>query len=421
MQKIKGKYAEAIVLATNIDEATINQIHDLCDQAWASGSHIVIQPDAHCGAGCVIGTTMTITDKVCPNVVGVDLNCGLTSYNLGKLKKIDFKLLDKCVHKIPSGMSSWDRHQDFEAPELIEKLKCKDILKNIDRLNRSMGTLGSGNHFISMDKSKNTEEYWLTVHSGSRNLGLQVANYYQSKAVEQTHKIIYWNKHQEEISSITTLKNKGALEKIEERLEFIKKTYEELTPPDALCYLSANNPYSKENLFEDYLHDVNVCREWATKNRDSMLSQIIRMYNGGAKEKFEVKDRIETIHNYIDTDRMILRKGSVSAEKGELFLLPINMAEGIFICEGLGNKEYNYSAPHGAGRVGSRRHARENIDMDEYKKAMKDVYSTCVCEDTLDEAPQAYKKEKDILPTLKESVIVKDKLTPIYNFKATKN
>lgn len=418
MQIVKGKYNEAVVLATNVDLATLNQIHNLCDQKWVEGLHIVIQPDAHCGAGCVIGTTMTIKDKICPNLVGVDIGCGFLSYNLGKLDKVDFELLDKCVHKVPSGMKVWDTHQNFEKSELIEELECKDELKNIDRLNRSMGTLGGGNHAIELGKSEKTGDYWLSVHSGSRNLGLQVADYYQEIASQLTTNMydVRYNNEKEDI--INKLQKSGKQDKISEKLNELKNKYNEITPPAELAYLTDENYFGGKNGFRAYLHDHDICKTWAMCNRRAMLNNIIRMYNGGAKEKFEIYDMIETIHNYIDTDHMILRKGSVSAQKGERFLLPINMAEGIYICEGLGLKEYNYSAPHGAGRVGSRKQAKKTITMEEYRKSMEGIYSTSISEGTLDEAPQAYKKSKDILPNLKESVKVIEHIKPVYNFKA---
>lgn len=419
MQIIKGKYTDAIVLATNIDEVTIDQIHLLCDQAWAAGSHIVIQPDAHAGAGCVIGTTMTITDKICPNIVGVDLNCGLTSINVGKLDNVDFELLDECVHKIPAGFNVWNKPLRASDKNLIKQLRCYSKLHKAERLIRSQGTLGGGNHYIELGKA-DSGDYWLTVHSGSRNLGLQVANYYQNKAIDQTNTILRNKARYDILTCISIYRNKGEYDKIEERLQVIRDKYNNITPPNDLCYLTNGGPWSKENVLDDYLHDVDICRAWASHSREIMLNKIIENYNSRVKkfDCFDEKDKIETIHNYIDTDAMILRKGSVSAKKGERFLLPINMAEGMFICEGLGNKEYNYSAPHGAGRVLPRKKAKNDLSVDVYKKKMEGVYSTCISEKTLDESPMAYKSEKDIIPALKDSVKVLEKINSVYNFKA---
>lgn len=281
-----------------------------------------------------------------------------------------------------------------------------------------MGTLGGGNHFISLDKDDNGE-YWLTVHSGSRNLGLQVADYYQYIATEITQSMFNSRRGSEKNDKIAALRAAGQENLIDAEVAKINKYYNDITPPAALSFVQDTNYLGGKNAFKAYLHDHDICKEWAQLNRRAMLNNVIRMYNGGAKEKFEVKDKIETIHNYVDTNEMILRKGSVSAHTGERFLLPINMAEGTYICEGLGLEEYNYSAPHGAGRIGSRKQAKNSISMDEYKKAMEGIYSTTVCEGTLDEAPQAYKKSKDILPNLKKSVKVLAHIKPVYNFKAT--
>ena len=374
--KITGKVNSAICYAKVVEEEALDQIKRMCDSPMSEGSKIRIMPDVHSGKGCTIGTTMTITDKVVPNVVGVDIGCGMLTVNLGKID-IDFKKLDEVSHYIPSGTNVWkpdDKVPNFlpwdETTEVfdITNLACYDELQNVDRLNRSLGTLGSGNHFIEVDESSKGEKY-LIIHTGSRNIGKQVAEIYQRKAIELA---------------------RGRGDDI----------------PDELCYL--DGVYLK-----DYLHDIEICQNFAKRNRVK-ISEIIYSMTG-----IPGGMAFHTIHNYIDTKEMILRKGAIAAHEGEKVLIPINMRDGSILAVGKGNPEWNYSAPHGAGRIMSRRKAKKDLKLDDYIKAMEGIYTTSVNENTLDEAPMAYKGAEDIIEMIRESVDIIDILKPIYNFKSS--
>lgn len=360
--EIKGKVNTALCYAKVVEEEAIEQIRRMCDYEFTEGSKIRIMPDVHSGKGCTIGTTMTIKDKAVPNIVGVDIGCGMLTINIGK-EEIDFEKLDAVAHYIPSGMNVWEgRKERFD----LESLRCYRDLKRTKWLERSLGTLGGGNHFIEVDEATDGTKY-LIIHTGSRNLGKQVAEIYQRLAVDL---------------------NKG------------KET------PEDLCHLYGS-------YFEDYLHDVEICQQFAKRNRE-MIAEIILEKTG-----LTGTEAFHTIHNYIATDEMILRKGAIAAHKGEKVLIPINMRDGSVLAIGKGNPEWNYSAPHGAGRVMSRTKAKESLSLDEYKETMSGVYTTSVNEATLDEAPMAYKRLEDIIDVIKESVEVIDVMKPIYNFKAS--
>lgn len=401
MLEIKGKVNTAICYAKVIEDEAINQIRRMCDYDMTAGSKIRIMPDVHAGKGCTIGTTMTIVDKAVPNVVGVDIGCGMYTVNLGK-GEIDFEKLDEACHFIPSGMNVWEGRQErFD----LTKLQCYRNLKDTRRLERSLGTLGGGNHFIEVDEAEDGIKY-LIIHSGSRNLGKQVAEFYQKLAVDLDRGYGEYFEKRDEI--IRTYKEQGRRKEIQGALKELHFQVYESQPsmPDNLCYLSGK-------YLEDYLHDVVVCQSFARRSREKMTEIILeRTGMTGA-------DGFHTIHNYIDTDEMILRKGAIAAHKGEKVLIPINMRDGSVLAVGKGNPEWNYSAPHGAGRIMSRTKAKNELSLDQYKEEMAGVYTTSVNENTLDEAPMAYKSLEDIIDVIRESVDVIDVMKPIYNFKAS--
>lgn len=358
-------------------------------------------PDVHAGKGCTIGTTMTINDKAVPNIVGVDIGCGMYTVKLGNID-IDFEKVDEAAHYIPSGMDVWDGRQErFD----LTKLKCYRYLRDSRRLERSLGTLGGGNHFIEIDETSDGCKY-LIVHSGSRNLGKQVAQYYQRLATNLDRGYDTYLKKRDEI--IRTYKEQGRKSEIQTALKELHwQVYEsETSMPDDLCYVSGK-------YLEEYLYDVEICQNFAKRNRELMAEIILERIGMTSLEAFH------TIHNYIDVDEMILRKGAIAAHNGEKVLIPINMRDGSVLAVGKGNPEWNYSAPHGAGRLMSRTAAKNNLSLDEYKEMMKGVYSTSINENTLDEAPMAYKRLEDIIDVIKESVDIIEVMKPIYNFKAS--
>jgi len=401
MFEIKGKVNTAICYAAVVEEEAIEQIRRMCDHEFTKGSMIRIMPDVHAGKGCTIGTTMTITDKAVPNVVGVDIGCGMYTVELGKIE-IDFEKVDEAAHYIPSGMEVWEgRMERFDLTTLC----CYRYLKNTKRLERSLGTLGGGNHFIEIDEAADGTKY-LVIHSGSRNLGKQVAEYYQSLAVDLNLGKEEYFKERDEL--IRTYKEQGRRKEIQKVLKEMEKEWKakEPTIPADLCYVYGE-------YLEDYLHDVELCQKFAKRSRERMAEIILERTGMKALSSFH------TIHNYIDTQEMILRKGAIAAHKDELVLIPINMRDGSVLARGKGNPEWNYSAPHGAGRIMSRTKAKETLDLETYKATMAGIYTTSVNEATLDEAPMAYKSLNDIIDVIEESVDVIEVLKPIYNFKAS--
>ena len=401
MFEIKGKYATAICYAAVVEDEAIEQIRRMCDHEFTAGSRIRIMPDVHSGVGCTIGTTMTIVDKVVPNIVGVDIGCGMYTVGLGKVD-IDFERMDEAAHYVPSGKNVWEgRMERFDLTEL----RCYRALKDTRRLERSLGTLGGGNHFIEIDAAADGTKY-LVIHSGSRSLGLQVANHYQQLAVDL-------NLGKEELFAareelIRTYKEQGRRKEIQQALKEMEQAFQpkEPTIPADLCHL-----YGR--FMEDYLHDVEICQRFARRSRERM-AEIILLRTG-----MEARSAFHTVHNYISVDEMILRKGAIAAHEGELVLIPINMRDGSILARGRGNAAWNDSAPHGAGRLMSRSKTRETLDMDAYRAAMAGVYTTSVNESTLDEAPMAYKSLEDIMDVIRDSVDVIEVLKPIYNFKAS--
>lgn len=398
MFEIKGKVNTALCYAKVVEEEAKEQIRRMCDYEFTEGSRICIMPDVHAGKGCTIGTTMTVKDKAVPNIVGVDIGCGMYTINLGKAD-IDFTKLDEAAHYVPSGMNVWEGRQErFD----LTGLRCYRSLRNTKRLERSLGTLGGGNHFIEVDEAADGTRY-LVIHSGSRNLGKQVAEIYQQLAIDLNKGIETYLQERDEI--IRTYKEAGRRKEIQAALEQISWNKRKATMPEDLCFLYGT-------YLEDYLHDVEICQSFARRNREKMAEVLLERAGLSGGEAFH------TIHNYIDTEEMILRKGAIAAHAGEKVLIPINMRDGSVLAVGKGNPAWNYSAPHGAGRIMSRRTARENLNVDEYKKAMEGIYTTSVSEATLDEAPMAYKSMEDIIDVIKESVDVIEVLKPIYNFKA---
>ncbi len=405
MKFIQGKYNNAKVFTDNIEKEAIEQLRELCNQPFIEGCKVRIMPDTHKGSGCVIGFTADLGDKVIPNIVGVDIGCGMLTVSLGKID-IDLEILDEIINKyIPSGKNTHEgRTVKFEK---LQELKCFRSLRNSKRIERSIGTLGGGNHFIEVDKGEDGNLY-LVIHSGSRNLGTQVADLYQNLAIDLcAGKEDYFIKRDE---IIRMFKEQGRRKEIEKELKKLKKQYDELMPsyPRDLCFLMGKYR-------EEYLHDMNICQEYATLNRNVMGEIILNKLLGKGLKEFE---SFTTIHNYINFKDNIIRKGSVSAYEGEKLLIPINMRDGSLICIGKGNEDWNYSAPHGAGRIMSRTKAKEKINYEEYKKAMEGIYSTSVTEETIDEAPMAYKSMKEIIENISESVDVIGIIKPIYNFKA---
>lgn len=398
MFEIKGKVNTALCYAKVVEEEAIEQIRRMCDYEFTQGSKIRIMPDVHAGKGCTIGTTMTVVDKAVPNIVGVDIGCGMYTVNLGKAD-IDFEKFDEAAHFVPSGKNVWEGRQErFD----LTVLRCYRSLKNTKWLERSLGTLGGGNHFIEIDEAQDGTKY-LVIHSGSRNLGKQVADIYQQLAIDLNKGKETYFQERDEI--IRTYKAAGRRKEIQAALEKISWKQREATMPEDLCYLYGT-------YFEDYLYDVEICQRFAKRNREKMAEILLN------KTGMNGTDAFHTIHNYIDTNEMILRKGAIAAHDGEKVLIPINMRDGSVLAVGKGNAEWNYSAPHGAGRLMSRTKAKESLSMEEYKKVMEGIYTTSVNEETLDEAPMAYKSLEDIIDVIKESVDVIDIMKPIYNFKA---
>ncbi len=399
MLEIKGKFNTAVCYAKTVEEEAIAQIRRMCDYEFTEGSKIRIMPDVHAGKGCTIGTTMTVIDKAVPNIVGVDIGCGMYTVKLGR-GALDFEKLDAAAHYIPSGKNVWEGRQErFD----LTALHCYRSLRDTKRLERSLGTLGGGNHFIEVDQASDGTNY-LVIHTGSRNLGKQVAEIYQQLAIDLNKgKETYFAQRD---AIIAEYKAAGRRKEIQAALAAIAWANREATIPEDICYLYGN-------YLQDYLADVEICQRFARRNREKIAEVLLEQTGMAGTDAFH------TIHNYIDTDEMILRKGAIAAHKGERVLIPINMRDGSILAVGRGNADWNYSAPHGAGRVMSRKKAKENLSMDAYKQAMRGIYTTSVNEATLDEAPMAYKALEDITEVIAEAVDVVDIMKPVYNFKAS--
>lgn len=400
-----GEYSSARVFTDNLEEGAREQIIKLLDQEFVENAKVRIMPDVHEGMGCVIGFTADMGEKVIPNIVGVDIGCGMLTVELGNID-MDLPKLDKIIHnKIPSGQNVHSGRK--ERYTKLQELYCFRELKNTKRIERSIGTLGGGNHFIEVGIDSKNNRY-LVIHSGSRNLGTQVANLYQRLAIDLcSDKEDYFEKREYIIESY---KVKGKKKQINKVLDELKRQYEDKKPkyPKELCYLTGEYR-------ERYLHDMEICQEYASLNRKTIANIILESLFG--KDIYDFR-HFETIHNYIDFRDNIIRKGAISAYKGEKILIPINMRDGSIIAVGKGNPDWNYSAPHGAGRIMSRTVAKEDLSLEDFQRSMKGIYSTSVHKGTLDESPFAYKSMDDILENIHDTVEVLDIIKPIYNFKA---
>ena len=400
MQVVQGLYNTAKIYTDIVEDVALKQIEKLCSQEYAKDSRIRIMPDVHAGAGCTIGTTMTIQDAVVPNLVGVDIGCGMETVKL-RNKHLELEKLDKLIYRtIPSGFEIRKEPHKLNEEIDLTKLKCAEGgFVNIHRAQMSLGTLGGGNHFIEVDQDEEGVLY-VVIHSGSRHLGLEVANFYQ----EEAYQALNGNSKKDIKKLIQDYKKAGKDKEIEKAIRALKAQIQTDIPKDLA--------YCKGKLMEDYIHDMKIVQRFAMLNRKAMMDELIRGM------KLKVEEEFTTIHNYIDTDAMILRKGAVSAQKGEKLLIPINMRDGSLICIGKGNEDWNFSAPHGAGRLMSRKKAKNSYTVSQFKKEMKGIFTTSVNAQTLDECPMAYKGMEDIVENIGDTVEIEKVMKPIYNFKA---
>lgn len=400
MIEIKGKYNSVKVFNNNAENTALSQIYELLNQEFIKDSKIRIMPDVHSGAGCVIGTTMTIKNKmVVPNLVGVDIGCGMEVVKLSQKKReLDLNAIDKLIrNEIPSGFEVRDKKHNFLKNTNLEDLKSLKNISKFERVNLSLGTLGGGNHFIELNEDDN-ENIYIVIHSGSRNLGKQIAEYYQKLGYDL----------------LTDMKDER-----KEVIEKCKREKREKDIPKEIALVMKEIKFVNKNLayvfgknFDDYIYDMRITQEFALWNRKAMMDVIIKKF------KFDIIEQFTTIHNYIDIDNMILRKGAISAQKNEKVIIPMNMRDGSLICIGKGNEDWNYSAPHGAGRLMSRGKAKDTVKMEDYKKSMEGIFTTCVNSSTVDESPFAYKPMKEIIDNIGDTVEVKNIIKPIYNYKA---
>lgn len=399
MIEVKGQFNTALCYTPQLEKAAESQIKAICDQEAFSDSKIRIMPDVHAGMGCTIGTTMTITDKIVPGMVGVDIGCGMETVRISQTE-IDFRKLDALIRdRIPCGREVRRNPHALNAQIDLFQLRCAKYV-NLERAALSIGTLGGGNHFIEVDRGENDDLY-IVVHSGSRHLGNEVARFYQDEGRKS-----FWGGAYHQIEqAIAQLKAEGRYQEIQPTIERLRKEHPIDVPKD-LAWVSGK-------LFDDYIHDMRIVQYFATLNRKTMMDVILSGMGLIAVEQFT------TIHNYIDTDNMILRKGSVSAQSGEKLLIPINMRDGSLICIGKGNPDWNYSAPHGAGRLMSRKEAFAKLSLREYREEMSGIYTTCVSRDTLDESPMAYKGIEEIVSQIGPTVDIVEQIRPAYNFKAS--
>ena len=401
MFELNGKYNSCKIFTDNVDNETISQLMNLLNQEFVSDSQIRIMPDTHAGAGCVIGTTMTIKDKVVPNLVGVDIGCGMLAVKLEE-KDIDLTRLDECIHQnIPSG---FDIHDTAIASSNVDKVLAP---VDVDKALRSLGTLGGGNHFIEVDNDKDGN-LWLVIHTGSRHLGLEVCSFYQNLAYEKLQNKASGGSLSEKTKElIAEYKAAGRHNEIEAAVKRLAKEYQHssVSIPKELAYVEGDD-------LAHYINDMKYTQEHARINRET-IANVILSYMG-----FHEVERFDTIHNYIDIENMILRKGSISALDGEKVIIPMNMRDGSLICVGKGNQDWNCSAPHGAGRIMSRGKAKESISLDDFRASMDGIFTTCVNTSTIDESPMVYKPMDEIITNVKDTVDIIDIIKPIYNFKA---
>lgn len=399
MKFIQGKFTNAIVYTDLVEQEALEQIQQLCDQPIAEGSRVRIMPDVHAGSGCTIGTTMTIGNKIMPSLVGVDIGCGMLTVGIGK-QHLPLEELDKLIYRcIPSGQNVRKTPHPLMEEIDLHQLRCAPRV-DLERASLSLGSLGGGNHFIEADIDDEGNQY-LVVHSGSRQLGHQVANYYIKAGYEQMEMegVKTWQDRVEE------LKSQGRFHEIEAQKKVFVLEKNQLNIPEKLAYVSGQ-------LFEDYIHDMAIVQRFAQLSRQAMMAEMLTGLGLTETECFE------TIHNYIDMESMILRKGAVSAKQGERLLIPINMRDGSLICTGKGNPEWNCSAPHGAGRLMSRSKAKEQLKMEDFSHSMEGIYTTSVHESTIDEAPMAYKPMESIVGNIQPTVEINTVIRPVYNFKS---
>lgn len=395
---LNGKYNSAKVFTEVIDQGAVAQIIELCSQPMSEGASIRIMPDVHAGAGCTIGTTMTVKDKVVPNLVGVDIGCGMETVKL-KEKHIELQKLDKLIYeRIPSGFGIRDKAHRYNERINLAELYCFDYINSV-RAERSIGTLGGGNHFIEADKGEDGSVY-IVVHSGSRHLGVETAKYYQ----EEAYRRLNGSSKNDIDALVERMRAEGRDKQIQAEIKKLKNTKTTAVPKHLA--------YCEGELFEQYIHDMRIVQQFAMLNRQAIMDEIIKGMH------LHVTEQFTTIHNYIDTEAMILRKGAVSAQSGEKLLIPINMRDGSLICTGKGNPDWNCSAPHGAGRLMSRSQAKQSFTVSEFKKQMNGIYTTSVSAQTLDECPMAYKSMEDIVDNIGDTVEINEVIKPIYNFKA---
>lgn len=391
------------IFTENIEQEALNQIHTLMKQPAFADCKVRIMPDVHAGSGCVIGFTADLGDKVIPNIVGVDIGCGMLTVGLGKVD-IDLEKLDEAIRKrVPSGRNVHEgRKVKFDE---LQDLRCFRELKDTKRLERSIGTLGGGNHFIEIDTDEDGYKY-LVIHTGSRNLGKQVAEYYQHLAIEIMQGKDKLYEMQEKL--IADYKAQGKRKEIEKAIKELHRNFNPnpLGIPKELCYLTGKYR-------EDYLHDMQICQKFAVENRKEIANAIIDEM--GFKEGI----RFETIHNYIEFGSNMVRKGAISAKAGEMVLIPINMRDGCILGMGKGNEDWNYSAPHGAGRIMSRNKAKETVSLEEFEKSMQGIFTTSVNQSTIDESPMVYKPIDEIVKNIEDTVEIIRIIKPIYNFKAS--
>jgi RNA-splicing ligase RtcB len=397
MIELRGKYAQALVYTDVVDGESVSQVINLLNQPYTEGSRIRMMPDIHAGAGCTVGTTMTVQDKICPNLVGVDIGCGMETIRV-KEKHLELQQLDKLIRReIPAGFAIRDKAHRFASKIDLEALRCA---KHVDllRAEKSIGTLGGGNHFIEANRDEEGSLY-IVIHSGSRHLGLQIANFYQNAGYKALT-----TRYEEDVQKLVReLKSEGRASDIETSLREMKPRNSSIPKPLA---------YVEGELLECYLHDMRIAQEFADLNRKAMMDVIVKGLG------LHVVEQFTTVHNYIDLEQGVLRKGAVSAKVGEKLLIPINMRDGSLICLGKGNEDWNCSAPHGAGRLMSRSDAKASFTVSEFKKQMQGIYTTTVGQSTLDECPMAYKRMEDIVDNIHPTVEIQNVIKPIYNFKA---
>ncbi|WP_432408820.1 RtcB family protein [Wukongibacter sp. M2B1] len=407
MLELKGKYNTAKVFTYSIEQEAISQIVELLNQEAFKECKVRVMPDTHAGKGCVIGFTANLGNKAIPNLVGVDIGCGMIAVKLGTID-IDFQSLDKFIrNNIPHGNKVNKKMQIRLSKEFHDRIVgiSNKTKSNPKRNLLSIGSLGGGNHFIEVNEDKYGDK-WLVIHSGSRNFGHKIATYHQKKAIEYCDKQVrYFNREKDE--RIELLKQTGREEEIQKYVQEINSLTEKYNLPKYLCFL-------EDSRLQEYLEDMKTAQEYANLNRKVMATKILASIDLNIDEL----EGFQTIHNYIDFEDMIVRKGAISAGKDEKVLIPINMRDGSIIALGKGNEDWNNSAPHGAGRLMSRSKAKEVINLDEYKETMEKVWSTSVKESTLDEAPMAYKPMNEIIDNIKDTVEIVDIIRPLYNFKA---